>query len=87
MAEVISILRQDPISHSFHPAYGELRSIQTRKTFHKSKYDYVEPASYNFADDNSDSEGHFHYVPILESLKAMYKDPKIENTLRSRVHL
>ena len=85
MAEVISILRQDPISHSFHPAYGELRSIQTRKTFYKSKYDYVEPASYNFADDNSDSEGHFHYVPILESLKAMYKDPKIENALRSQV--
>jgi hypothetical protein len=74
---ILEIIECDPLGHCLNTKHGTLRSPQQRQLFYKSHFNYVAPISY----DIDDGRSHFHYVPILDSLKALYNDPKILETL------
>ena len=77
VGDVINCISNGPIQRMLHTGHGPLRSNQTRQTFFKKYFSYVEPIAYKIANEGEDRNMYFHYVPILESLKALFKDPGI----------
>ena len=75
--QIISVIKTSSTQSPFNPSNGELRSIQTRKTIFKNNFRYVEPVAYKLGEKGK----HFHYIPIKETLKALFKDRYIEHFL------
>ena len=84
--EVVRFVKTDPISTILNQEDGQLRTQQTRKTFLKKNFDYIEPLAYKISGVVDDKRKYFHYVPIIESLEALFKDPGIGNYLLPKQH-
>lgn len=51
-----------------------LASHHRRIQFYKNNLNLLEPLQIRLVHNNQGEKRHFHYVPILESLKAILKD-------------
>ena len=56
---------------------GVFRSDQTRKTFFKSNFSYVEPTQVYLGIDPNGKERFCQYVPVKDTLKALLSNPKV----------
>lgn len=61
---------------------GPLRSDQTRKTFFKKTFNYVEPTQIYLDFDAAGIERYFQYVPIKETLKALFTQETVKEQYR-----
>lgn len=51
---------------------GVFRTDQTRKTFFKSKFNYVEPVETYLGVDAKGKERFYQYVPIKDTIKSLF---------------
>ena len=58
-----------------------IRTNYKRKQFYKKQFDYVQPI---FVDINKEKKTSFAYVPILDTLKSVFKDKSLENVFNLR---
>lgn len=56
---------------------GALRSDRTRKTYFKETFDYVAPAQMYLGTDNSGKERFCQYVPLKNTLSALFKQSTV----------
>ncbi|KAJ8682313.1 hypothetical protein QAD02_018105 [Eretmocerus hayati] len=68
------VFATDPISSSFE----KLKSDHFRKKYWRKKYDYVPP---RFVEIGKGKNIFFAYVPILETLKCIYRDKSVQTEL------
>lgn len=55
---------------------GPLRSDHTRNVYFKEKFNHVQPQCYHMGKNNQ-NKSTFQYVPILETLKCLFKDESV----------
>jgi hypothetical protein len=60
---------------------GLLRTEHSRKTFYKETFNFVEPVPM-LLDSTGRTRRMYHYIPILDSLRALFKDRGIERVLK-----
>ena len=56
-----------------------LRSDQTRKTFFKSHYCFVEPVQVHLGQDPNGRDRFFQYIPVKETIQALFKHCSVRN--------
>ena len=61
---------------------GVLRSDQTRKTFFKTQFHYVEPVQMYLGQDGTGTQRYFQYVPIKNTLEAFFKHDSVKDQYR-----
>lgn len=67
-----SIYEQSPMHKALHEK-GHLTTQHKRLKYYKSHYDYVEPVEVFLGRNRSGQKRHYHYIPILETLKVILK--------------
>ena len=73
--DIVKSVCNDPMHRLLHAELGSLRSSQIRKGFFKTNFSYVEPIAYKIL--NNCEHKHFHYIPLINLLKAFFSDPAI----------
>ena len=58
---------------------GPLRSDQTRKTFFQTRFSFVAPVEIYLGVDENGKQRHFQYVPIEETLVALFKHESVRS--------
>jgi hypothetical protein len=84
ITKIIASVKSNPLSVTMDAKDGLLRSESMRATFFKTEFNYVEPVSYSL---DSTRNIHFHYVPIKQSLKALFQDHAVQSQLVEGIHL
>lgn len=72
-----------------HASNSVLRSDQTRKSFFKTHFNFVEPVQIYLGQDEADRDRFLQYIPIKDTLKALYKQESVRQQYyqtRSIVH-
>ena len=64
--------------------YGVLRTTYTRKEYYKNNFNYVAPEQVNFTVPENEDECHYHYVPILDTLKQLLQNDNIRYFVNHR---
>lgn len=80
ITQLLNDVSKDDIFKQCHE--GPLRSDQTRKTFFKKTFNYVEPMQIYLGFDAAGIERHFQYIPIKETLKALLTQETIKQQYR-----
>jgi len=80
IASVLQSLRSDPLSIVLGTK-GPLRSEHVRRNFYKSEYGYVAPITVALVDDNGEKQ--FHYVPIKETLRVLFRDQSVASYVQT----
>ena len=57
--------------------YGLLRTTHMRKEYYRQKFNYVAPEQVNLTVPEDEDECHYHYVPILDTLKKLLENDTI----------
>lgn len=65
-----SVYEQSPMHKALHEK-GHLTTQHKRLKYCKSHYDYVEPVEVCLGRNRSGQKRHYHYIPILETLKVI----------------
>lgn len=87
------VYEQSPMQSTLHTNNGSLTTHYRRLQYYRKEFNLVEPVQINLGQDDTGKQQHFHYVPILQSLKALLSNegvrhqvlhpiPAIENMLR-----
>ena len=63
------------------PLCGALRTKHCRNKYYKDEFDFVKPVEINLGVDSSGKTHFCHYVPILETLKVMWKNESVQKHL------
>jgi hypothetical protein len=74
--QVHECLRSSPLNILLYEK-GVLQTEQSRKSSSKDKFNYVELATLSLESNKSSTQIMYHYIPILASLKALFKDRSI----------
>jgi hypothetical protein len=64
---------------------GALRTEHSRKTLYKEKFNYVAPVAMSLESSNGKRRV-YHYIPVLQSVKALFQDSSIKCALKSNLH-
>ncbi|ESO99907.1 hypothetical protein LOTGIDRAFT_158065 [Lottia gigantea] len=65
---------------------GELNTDYKRKQYFKANFNFVEPIEINLGLDKSNQKCVFHYVPIKETLKALFSNKTFTSQYEKPVH-
>lgn len=72
-SKAIEIIKKFELQNSFLQSLSTLKSDYRRKKFYKERFLYVKPIE-KFLCVQNGKKKFFHYVPIIETIKAMFKD-------------
>ena len=67
-----------PVNYLNSPLCGALRSKRCRYVYYKNEFEFVKPVEIKLGVDSFGKTHVFHYVPILETLKVMWKDGSVQ---------
>lgn len=67
-----SAYEQSPMHKALH-ANGVLTTHHRRLQYYKTHYNYVQPVEVTLGYNDRGQKRHYHYIPVLESLRAMLK--------------
>ena len=65
------VYEQSPMQNTLHTNNGSLTTHHRRLQYYRKELSLVEPVQINLGCDDTGKQQHFHYVPILQSLKAL----------------
>ncbi len=74
--EIISGLSKENLLKMYNEGY--FKSDQTRKSFFKKHFNYVEPVQVYLGCDASGKERYFQYIPVNETLKAFLNNGSVK---------
>ncbi|XP_030842614.1 uncharacterized protein LOC105437795 isoform X1 [Strongylocentrotus purpuratus] len=63
---------------------GPLRSNYCRKKFYTKHLNYISPVSVRLGRDGKNSERHYQYVPIRETVESFFQDPSVEKQYKMK---
>ena len=58
---------------------SELRSHQTRQTFFKKRFKYVDPKQIYLGRNSCNIERYAQYIPVKDSIRALFEDSSVSN--------
>lgn len=67
-----TVYQQSPMHEALH-ANGPLTTHHRRLQYYKSHCNYVQPVEVALGYNDRGQKRHYHYIPVLESLRAMLK--------------
>jgi hypothetical protein len=74
---IVQAVRSHPLCATLDLRAGPLRSKHSRTAYYKHTFNFVEPIQMELSNGS-----HFHYVPIKETLQALFKDENIYHHLQ-----
>lgn len=75
--EVLHLLSDNDQILKAHSSSGVLRSPYARKEYFKERFSYVEPVAILLGKNKKNQDATFHYVPIIDTLKALLYDESV----------
>ena len=68
-----------------HGDKGLLSTELRRKQYFKKNFRYVAPVTMYPGFDKNGTKRYFEYVPIIETIQQLLKDPAVKSTLRTQL--
>jgi hypothetical protein len=82
--QVIKAMQTHPLCCTLDPQQGPMRSHLSRLSYYKKAFRYIEPVSMKLFDPGNPVKV-YHYVPIAETLKSLFKDANIACHLKNLI--
>ena len=80
--DIIHSLINHPLRTPLDCDQGPLRTMHMRTAFYKQSFNYIEPVA-QLLTNCSNETSVFQYIPIKETLKALFRDPNIEKFMKA----
>jgi len=80
--DIAKIVSSSPLTSMLH-SDGLLRTEHSRKAYYRDLFNFVKPVAKYFGGHGSQKKV-YHYVPIKETLQAMFRDPSFRQSLQER---
>lgn len=75
---VISKMLESDVLTGLHNSSGIFRTSYTRTGYFQKSFSYVEPVAILLGQNRKKQAAHFHYVPLIETLKVLLKDKSVK---------